>query len=107
MVKTDGGSNMVANTFFNNIPGWDEDEEEDEVTPDTPSSLTDENSPDDMVEMEISEEDPLWDLLQEAGLSFNSVTAEEEELEEIEIPLKKLCRHRPPSPLLKKKIGLI
>lgn len=82
MVKTDGGSNMVANTFLNNIPRWDE--EENEVTLNTLIPITEENLPDEMVEMEISDEDPLWVLLQEAGLSLNSVAAEEEELLEIE-----------------------
>jgi hypothetical protein len=27
MVKTDGGSNMVANTFLNIIPGWQNEQE--------------------------------------------------------------------------------
>jgi|688.fasta_scaffold719013_2 hypothetical protein len=27
MVKTDGGSNMVANPFLNSIPGWHNEED--------------------------------------------------------------------------------
>ena len=84
MVKTDGGSNMVANTFVNNIPGWDEEEQfpiEDSVPHPPIASTSGVNQPsqevEPMVEIEVSTtdddneniEDPLSMLLREMGIS--------------------------------------
>ncbi|EFX81327.1 hypothetical protein DAPPUDRAFT_102318 [Daphnia pulex] len=64
MVKTDGDSNMAANTFVNNIPGWDEEEQfpiEDSVLHPPIASASGVNPPNQevepMVEIEVSTTD--------------------------------------------------
>lgn len=102
MVKTDGGSNVVANTFKLNIPGWTQVSEEQLRES---SSITDsaelENAPaagaasttvtieneEEMVELEIDddeENEPLWSILQEMGIDVaEAATLDEEDAGEI------------------------
>nr|CAH0112994.1 unnamed protein product [Daphnia galeata] len=99
VVKTDGGSNMVANTFLNSIPGWQNEEElpvnehasfdYDDPQPSTSDSnmqdkgssqTLQQNEP--MTELEIadsSEDDPLWLLLQELGIKFSEAGVHEDD----------------------------
>ena len=99
MVKTDGGSNTVANTFLNSIPGWQNEEElpvnehasvdYDDPQPSTSDSniqdrgssqTIQQNEP--MTELEIadsSEDDPLWVLLQELGIKFSEAGIHEDD----------------------------
>lgn len=87
MVKTDGGSNMVANTFMNNIPSWNQEEETLDTEADHPSADPDVSPNEDMVEIELpaSEDDPLWVILQENGVNLAQLaTLDEDEQKEAE-----------------------
>ncbi|XP_045032028.1 uncharacterized protein LOC116933634 isoform X4 [Daphnia magna] len=97
MVKTDGGSNMVANTFMNDIPGWHNEDEfsandhQSDYVPAQPSTSTSSPSELDilaaettqsMAEIEIAdatEGDPLWVLLQELGFNFSETELNDED----------------------------
>lgn len=91
MVKTDGGSNMVANTFLNNIPGWDQGQadssEEREGDSDPIETLDSEDA--DMVEIELnaSDDDPVWAILQDNGLDLSQIAVldDEEQQEQAEV----------------------
>ncbi|KZR96967.1 Uncharacterized protein APZ42_008397, partial [Daphnia magna] len=96
MVKTDGGSNMVANTFMNDIPAWHNEDEfsandhQSDYVPAQPSTSTSSPSELDilaaetthsMAEIEIAdatEGDPLWVLLQELGFNFSETELNDE-----------------------------
>jgi hypothetical protein len=82
MVKTDGGSNMVANTFVNNIPGWDEEEQfpiEDSVPHPPIASTSGVNPPsqevEPMVEIKVSTTDD-----DNENIEFEDVVAELEDM---------------------------
>lgn len=106
MVKTDGGSNMVANTFEINIPGWTQESEaatqEESLSamefndrlnepstvnaakPTSPTTTTG----DEMVELEIDcneENEPLWSILKEMGVDVLEQAATLDEEDTIEI----------------------
>ena len=102
MVKTDGGSNMVANTFKINLPGWTQvNEVQLRESPSTiesidlesvpaagaASSTTTNDNEEEMVELEIGDEEenePLWSLLQEMGIDVSeAATLNEEDADEI------------------------
>lgn len=99
MVKTDRGSNMVANTFLNSMPGWNNEEEfsvNEDVSADYDDSqpFTSASNIQDrvnsqtfqqnerMTELEIedsSEDEPLWLLLQELGITFSEAGVHDNE----------------------------
>jgi hypothetical protein len=94
MVKTDGGSNMVANTFLNSIPGWSNEEElsvnehVDSQPSTSASNIQDRESSrniqgnEPMTEVEIadsSEDEPLWLFLQEMGITFSEAGVHDDE----------------------------
>ncbi|KAK4027992.1 hypothetical protein OUZ56_017155 [Daphnia magna] len=97
MVKTDGGMNIVANTFVNNIPGWNDEEQfpiEDSVLhppmASTRTSSVNQQEVEPMVEIEVSttdddnenEEDPLLQLFKEMGVSNEMMEALVQDVEE-------------------------
>lgn len=103
MVKTDGGSNMVANTFTINLPGWivdepiidDDDDDYELASSFTPPPSTSEQPTEPMVEVEISAEeevgDELWLLLQDSEVDLSEIVTldseDQRQFEEVEAAL--------------------
>ncbi|KZR97554.1 Uncharacterized protein APZ42_007496 [Daphnia magna] len=97
MVKTDGGSNMIDNTFMNDIPGWHNEHEfsandhQSDYVPAQPSTSTSSPSELDILAAETTqsmagieivdatESDPLWVLLQELGFNFSETELNDED----------------------------
>ena len=83
MVKTDGGSNMTANTFELTLPGWQEDDEDQSMvipTVSTPPTITaDDSEGVEEIEIEFSlpDCDPVWEILRTHGVSLSTEDAEE------------------------------
>ncbi|KAK4024351.1 hypothetical protein OUZ56_009770 [Daphnia magna] len=92
MVKTDGGSNMVANIFVNNIPGWNDEEQfsieiqsyirpwhqQEQAVSGTYGRNFEVSTTDDDNE---NEEDPLLQLFKEMGVSNEMMEAAVQDVE--------------------------